>query len=449
MEAKGRIVATAEGTEGTKELERKPSLQHSISKDDEKMKVKELISDRSTIAVEELKQDVIKANSISIKSVESEEANQIAITTDNGGQNYTAEKDLKPEADINKSADKNDTHQDVSSTDNKDIHKDKQNQIDEIKLESTGNDNLKLDSNKGDKNSAFKGAPTEEIINTEDKHKDDNNDPKDEQSKELKTKLNQPTDHESNLKLDSKTDSDLLSSKEIEKECSKKDKETSENKKTDKTKANPNNDLQMDTKPTEVNKKTVEETEMDCKKNMKNVKENSSQERKVKMIKKKKKKSSIAEEPSEIQFDELLLPKEIEKKCPEKTENSYIVEEPDNEEKVKLNVHQDRESVEISEEKPDTEEKVHPEQVLVEISEVKSEERSPKPWPTGEKTYDDLSPIPAKETKSPENPKIDVTLKATPKVEEPAFSNFELEEVELKSKSSKVVKKDVNEVYLC
>ena len=449
MEAKGRIVATAEGTEGTKELERKPSLQHSISKDDEKMKVKELISDRSTIAVEELKQDVIKANSISIKSVESEEANQIAITTDNGGQNYTAEKDLKPEADINKSADKNDTHQDVSSTDNKDIHKDKQNQIDEIKLESTGNDNLKLDSNNGDKNSASKGAPTEEIVNMEDKHKDDNNDPKDEQNKELKTKLNQPTDHESNLKLDSKTDSDLLSSKEIEKECSKKDKETSENKKTDKTKANPNNDLQMDTKPTEVNKKTVEETEIDCKKNMKNVKENSSQERKVKMIKKKKKKSSIAEEPSEIQFDELLLPKEIEKKCPEKTENSYIVEEPDNEEKVKLNVHQDRESVEISEEKPDTEEKVHPEQVLVEISEVKSEERSPKPWPTGEKTCDDLSPIPAKETKSPENPKIDVTLKATPKVEEPAFSNFELEEVELKSKSSKVVKKDVNEVYLC
>merc|ERR1711976_765889 len=131
------------------------------------------------------------------------------------------------------------------------------------------------------KNSAFKGAPTEEIINTEDKHKDDNNDPKDEQSKELKTKLNQPTDHESNLKLDSKTDSDLLSSKEIEKECSKKDKETSENQKTDETKAD------LNTKPTEENKKTKEEPEMYCKKNMKNLKENSSQERKVKVIKNK------------------------------------------------------------------------------------------------------------------------------------------------------------------
>ena len=449
MEAKGRIVATEKGTEGKKELERKPSLQHSISKDDEKMKVKELITDRSTIAVEELKQDVIKANSIPIKSAESEETNQIAPTTDNGGQKYTADNDFKTESGVDKSTDKNDTHQDISSIDNKDRHKNKQNQIYELKLESTDNDNLKLDSNNGDKNSASKQAPTEEIVNVEYKHKVDNIDSKDEQN--LGLKLNQPTDHESNLKLDSKTDSDLLSSKEIEKECSKKDKETSENKNTDETKADPNKDLQIDTKSTEENKKTKEEPEMDCKKIMKNVKENSSQERKVKMIKKKKKKSPITEEPSEIQFDELLLPKEIEK-GPEKTENSYIVEEPDNEEKVKLNVHQDRESVEISEEKPDTEEKVHlivhPEKELDEISEVKSEERSPKPWPTGEKTSDDLSPIPAKESKSPENPKIDVTLKQTPIVDEPAFSNFELEEVELKSKSSKV-KKDVNEVYLC
>ena len=206
--------------------------------------------------------------------------------------------------------------QDVSSIDNKDIHKDKQNQIYELKLESTCNDNLKLEPNNGEKNSA------EENVNVEDKHKVDNNDPKDEQNKELKTKLNQPTDHESNLKLDSKTDSDLLSSKEIEKECSKKDKETSENQKTDETKAD------LNTKPTEENKKTKEEPEMYCKKNMKNLKENSSQERKVKVIKNKKKKSPIAEESSEIQFDELLLPKEIENKCPEKTENSYIEVNP-------------------------------------------------------------------------------------------------------------------------
>merc|ERR1711976_858022 len=122
-----------------------------------------------------------------------------------------------------------------------DIHKDKQNQIYELKLESTCNDNLKLDPNNGEKNSA------EEIVNVEDKHKVDNNDPKDEQNKELKTKLNQPTDHESNLKLDSKTDSDLLSLKENEKECSKKDKETSENQKTVETKAD------LNTKPTEEN----------------------------------------------------------------------------------------------------------------------------------------------------------------------------------------------------
>ena len=54
------------------------------------------------IAVEELKQDVIKANSIPIKSVEYQETNQIAPTPDNGGQKYTAENDLKTEADIDK-----------------------------------------------------------------------------------------------------------------------------------------------------------------------------------------------------------------------------------------------------------------------------------------------------------------------------------------------------------
>ena len=59
MENKGRTE-----TEVTKESERKPSLQHSISKDDEKMKVKDSISDRTTLAVAEFKQDVIKVNDI-------------------------------------------------------------------------------------------------------------------------------------------------------------------------------------------------------------------------------------------------------------------------------------------------------------------------------------------------------------------------------------------------
>ena len=62
-------------------MERKPSLKHSVSKDDEKMKVNEFITDRSTIAVEELKQDVIKANEI--KLVESKETKKIVQTTNN------------------------------------------------------------------------------------------------------------------------------------------------------------------------------------------------------------------------------------------------------------------------------------------------------------------------------------------------------------------------------
>merc|ERR1712147_615466 len=103
LEDKGRIVATSKETEGTKELERKPSLKHSVSKDDEKMKVNEFITDRSTIAVEELKQDVIKANS--------SETKKIIPTKNNECQKHSAEKDLNTKAD--KSTEGNFTSQDL------------------------------------------------------------------------------------------------------------------------------------------------------------------------------------------------------------------------------------------------------------------------------------------------------------------------------------------------
>ena len=475
------------------------------------MKVNEFITDRSTIAVEELKQDVIKANEI--KLVESKETKKIVPTTNNEFQKHSAEKDLNTKAD--KSTEGNDTYQDletdprfhtnkdestnltevevkvkdVSTIDKKDMEpKDNPTKKPEAEFESiNNNENLKLESRTEDKNSALKQTPKiEQTVKAEETHKiaqttDDNNsgkdniDPKDELNKEYKNKLNQPSDKERILKLDFD-----IPSKEIDTKKSERDEKTSENTKTNKFEDDSNVDLKIDTKPIGQKKEAVEgisvintkaqqlesiskpvdskmessdqeAPKMDIQKNDKNVKENSSQERKVKMIKKKKKKSPIVEESSEVNFDEVLPPKDIEKESTEKTENSYIVEEPDTEEKVQLNVHPDRESVEISEEKPDTREKVHlivhPVRELIEVSEEKIEERSPKPWPATEKTSEDLSPIPVKEPKSSENPKNYVTLKQTPQIEEPVFSSFELEEVELKPKSSQV-KKEVKEVYI-
>lgn len=508
MEDKGRIVSTSKETEGTKELERKPSLKHSVSKDDEKMKVNEFIADRSTIAVEELKQDVIKANDSKIKSVESEETKKINPTINNECQKDSTEKDLNTKAD--KSTEGNNTYQDletdptlhsnkdqstrltkvevkvkdVSTIDKKDNKpEDKPTQKPEAELKSiNNNENLKIESKTEDKNSALEQTPkieqteTHKIAQIADdinscKSEKDNIDPKDELNKECKTKLNQPTDED-------------MPSKEMDKKKSKPDEETSENTKTlivpKKFEEDSNVDLKIDTKPIGEKKEVMEgdsvlskkaqqvesiskqvdskmespdleAPKIDVQKNNKNLKENSSQEKKVKMIKKKKKKSPIVEESSEINFDEVLSPKEIEKKSSEKTENSYIVEEPDTEEKVKLNVHPERELVEISEEKTDTREEVnlivHPVRELIEVSEEKNEERSPKPWPATEKTSEDLSPIPPKEPKSSENTKIDVSLKQTPKIEEPVLSSFELEEVELKPKSTQV-KKEVKEVYI-
>ena len=82
----------------------------------------------------------------------------------------------------------------------------------------------------------------------------------------------------------------------------------------------------------------------------------------------------------------------------------------------------------------------------VEISEDKSEESSTQSRPANEKTPENLSPIPAKGLKTSENPKIDVTLEQTPKIDEPVSSNFHSEE--LKPKSAKV-NKEFNEVYTC
>ena len=494
MEDKGRIVATSKETEGTKELERKPSLKHSVSKDDEKMKVNEFITDRSTIAVEELKQDVIKANS--------SETKKIIPTTNNECQKHSAEKDLNTKAD--KSTEGNFTCQDlvtdptfhsnkdqsthltnveekvedVSAIEKKDNNpKEKQTKKPEAELELI--ENLKLESKTEEKNSALKQTPKIEQTETQKiaQTTDDNNsckfgkkdiEPKDELKKENKTKLNQPSDKN-------------ISSKEIVIKKSEKDEETSENTKTlilsNTFEGDSDLDLKIDSQPfgekieameadsvinTEAKQvesiskqvdSKIESPDLEAPKMDKNVKENSSQERKVKMIKKKKKKSPVVEESSEINFDEVLSHKANEKESSEKTENSYIVEEPDTEEKVQHNAQPEIELIEISEEKPDTRENinliVHPVlRELNEISEEKNEERSPKPWPATEKKSEDLCPIPAKEPKSSENPKIDVTLKQTPQIEEPVFSSFELEEVELKSKSSQV-KKEVKEVYIC
>ena len=471
-------------TEGTKELERKPSLKHSVSKDDEKMKVNEFIADRSTIAVEELKQDVIKANG--------SETKKIIPTTNNECQKHSAEKDLNTKAD--KLTEGNFTCQDLVTDptlhsnkdqsphlanvedDKKDKKpKEKVTKKPEAELETIDNYNesLKLELKTEDKNSPLKQTPkieqteTHKIAQTTDdnnscKYEKDDIEPQDELNKENETKLNQPSDKD-------------MPPKEIVKKKSEKDELTSENIKTlllsNKFEGDSNLDLKIDSQPigekkdameadsvintkaqqvegisnqvdSKIESPVLEAPKMDRK-------ENSSQERKVKMIKKKKKKSPVVEESSEINFEEVLSHKANEK---ESSENPYIVEEPDTEEKVQLNAQPDRELVEISEEKPETREKMnliaHPVRELNEISEEKNEERSPKPWPATEKTPEDLYPIPAKEPKSSENPKIDVTLKQTPQIEEPVISSFELEEVELKSKSSQV-KKEVKEVYIC
>ena len=452
----------------TKESERKPSLQHSVSKDDEKMKVKDSISDRTTLAIAELKQDVVKADDSQTKSVKAEETSKIASTTDNEGQRDGTENDQQTRTEKDKSTAIEDSHQDS---------------VRELNLKN---------------NNHF----TETQVEEKDKHDkiDQNKMPKDEESQKLREKLNQ-TNHNETLKLDSKTEetdikegkltkdtvvkaeethefapktevthndkenideqpkiSDTNLKQTIEAHAPEKDKKISTNKNTiivpDETKTDSEIDLKLDTHTTREEKQRVEgdsliiskqkdtiSTQKDSKmkspiskkieinQDDKNQKECSSQGKKVKMVKKKKKKSPIAEGSSEIHYDELLLPKEVdtEKESLAKTsENSYIVEEPDSDEKMQLNVQPDVESVEISEDK--------------------SEESSAQSRPASEKTPENLSHIPAKGSKTSENPIIDVTLEQIPKIDEPVSSNFHLEEV--KPKSAKV-NKEFNEVYTC
>ena len=454
----------------TKESERKPSLQHSISKDDEKMKVKDSISDRTTLAIEELKQDVVKADDSQIKSVKAEETSKIAPTTDNEGQGDGTKNDHHTRTENDKPTAIEDTHQDsvreihikndnhitdtqveekdehVSSTDKKDPHKmpkDEESKKQREKSNQTNhNETLKLDSKTGETDqeegkitTAVKAEETHEIApKAEVTHND-----KDDITEEPKVS-------ESNLK------------QTTEAHAPEKDKKISTNKETiiipDETKTDSEIDLKLDTHTTREEKQTVEgdsliiskqkdtiSTKEDSKMESpiskkieinqtdKNQKECSSQGKKVKMVKKKKKKSPTVEESSEIHFDELLSPKEVntgKESVANTSENSYIVEEPDSEEKIQLNIHPDIESVEISEDK--------------------SEESSTQSRPANEKTPENLSPIPAKGLKTSENPKIDVTLEQTPKIDEPVSSNFHSEE--LKPKSAKV-NKEFNEVYTC
>ena len=466
MEDKGRTE-----TEVTKESERKPSLQHSVSKDDEKMKVKDSISDRTTLAVAEFKQDVIKVNASQIKSEKAEEINKIAPMMDNEGQRDGTENDQKTRDDDDKST----AFEDIVQDSVRELHTNNDKHIPNTQVEEK-----------------------DEHVSSTDK-KDQNKKPNDEESKNQRKYINQTKNNES-LKFDSKTEEiDLKEGKltketfvqaeetheiapiadvshndkdDIDEQCKvsetklkqstedhapEEHMEISKDKKTikvpDETKAGIDIDLKLDTNTTREEKQTVEgdsviiskqkdtistkvdlkmespineKTEIDSKQNDKNKKECSSQERKIKMVKKKKKKSPIVEEPSEIQFDELLSPKDVEteKESLANTENSFIVVEADSEDKMQLNEHLDK---------------------SVEISEDKSKESSPRPCPASEKTPENLSLIRAKGSKTSENQKIDSTLKQIPKIDEPVSSNFQLED--LKPKSAKV-NKEFNEVYM-
>ena len=457
-------------TKVTKESERKPSLQHSVSKEDEKMKVKDSISDRTTLAIAELKQDVIKADDSQIKSVKAEESSNIASTTDNEGQGDGTENDQQTRTEKDKSTAIEDTHQDsvrelhlkndnqITDTQEKDEHVTSTEKKDQLKMpkgedsqkqreklnQTNNNETLKLDTKtketdqkegKLTEDTIFKAKETHEIapialVNHNDK------DDIDEQPKVSETNLKQNTDAhapEEDNKISTNEETSIV---------------------PDETKTVSEIDLKLDTNTTRKEKQTVEgdsliiseqkgtiSTKEDSKmespiikkieinQNDKNQKECSSQGKKVKMVKKKKKKAPIVEESSEIHFDELLSPKEVDtgKESLAKTsENSYIVEEPDSEEKMQLNVHPDIESVEISEDK--------------------SEESSTQSRPASEKTPENLSPIPAKGSKTSDSPKIDVTVEQIPKIDEPVPSNFYSEEV--KPKSAKV-NKEFNEVYTC
>ena len=457
MEDKGRTE-----TEVTKESERKPSLQHSISKDDEKMKVKDSISDRTTLAVAEFKQDVIKVNDSHMKLVKAEEINKTAPIMDNEGQRDGTENDQKPRNDDDKStaiedfvqdsvreihtnndkhipntqAEEKDEH--ISSTDKKDQHKkpnDEESKKQRTKLNQTQTEENDLKEGKLTKETLVKAEEKHEIAPiAEVSHND--KDEIDEQCKVSETKLKQTTEdnapekymeiskHKKTIKVPDETKADIDIDLKLDTNTTREEKQTVEGDSVIISK-------QKDTISTKVDLKMEspinEKTEIDSKQNDKNKKECSSQERKIKMVKKKKKKSPIVEEPSEIQFDELLSPKDVEteKESLANTENSFIVVEPDSEDKMQLNEHPDKESVEISADK--------------------SEESSPRPWPASEKTPENISPIPAIRSKTSENQKNDVTLKLIPKIDEPVSSNFELEE--LKPKSVKV-NKEFNEVYI-
>ena len=436
-------------TEVTKESERKPSLQHSVSKDDEKMKVKDSISDRTTLAVAEFKQDVIKVNDSQIKSVKAEEINKIAPMMDNEGHKDGIETDQKTRNDDDKStanedfvqnsvrefhtnndkhipntqAEEKDEH--VSSTDKKDQHK-------KPNYEESKKQRTKLNQTKTEENDLKEGKLTKEV-KAEEKHEiaqiaevsHNDKDDIDEQCKVSETKLKQTTEdhapekymeiskHNKTIKVPDETQADIDIDLKLDTNTTREEKQTVEGDSVIVSK-------QTDTISTKVDSKMEspinEKTEIDSKQNDKNKKECSSQERKIKMVKKKKKKSSIVEEPSEICFDELLSPKDVEtgKESLANTENSFIVVEPDSEDKMQLNEHPDKESVEISADK-------------------------------SEKTSENLSPIPANGSKTSENQKNDVTLKQIPKFDESVSSNFELEE--LKPKSAKV-NKEFNEVYI-
>ena len=140
-------------------------------------------------------------------------------------------------------------------------------------------------------------------------------------------------------------------------------------------------------------------------------------EKKVKLIKKKKKKAEIAtsEDSSTdvIQFDEILDVKTA-------TPGSYLVEEPDS-------------PSEDSRESARAGGHDHAQRV-VEISETRSEdeENCPAAWPAGEKSAEQLIPIVREKAAVSEEPKIEVQLKQTQPAKKETIPEVQIENVDLK-----------------